>query len=159
MAFRWQADDGPILVVFGSTHQLKKSCQSWIPSEKAVWIRACTSSIRQCLYLTVWIQIKLVTFLTGLRSWSKLITLYLYMYLAGKSYACLSVMYFLFFSSFKIKDCTPSRLAPVLKTIFHQCVISNTVKTLYNVTLYNRIFNIQYKIAGNGSVSIKIPSL
>ena len=29
-----------------------------------------------------------------------------------------------------------------------------TVKTLYNVTRYNRIFNIQQKIAGNGSVSI-----
>ena len=35
----------------------------------------------------------------------------------------------------------------------------NTVKTLYNVTLYNRIFNIQHIIAGNGFVSIKIPSL
>ena len=34
-----------------------------------------------------------------------------------------------------------------------------TVKTLYNVNRYNRIFNIQHKIAGNGSVSIKIPSL
>ena len=36
---------------------------------------------------------------------------------------------------------------------------SFTVKTLYNVTRYNRIFNIRHKIAGNGSVSIKIPSL
>ena len=34
-----------------------------------------------------------------------------------------------------------------------------TVKTLYNVTHYNRIFNIRQKIAGNGSVSIKLPSL
>ena len=34
-----------------------------------------------------------------------------------------------------------------------------TVKTLYNVTRYNKIFNIRHKIAGNGSVSIKIPSL
>ena len=34
-----------------------------------------------------------------------------------------------------------------------------TVKTLYNVTRYNRIFNIRHKNAGNGSVSIKIPSL
>ena len=34
-----------------------------------------------------------------------------------------------------------------------------TVKTLYNVTRYNRILNIQHKIAGNGSVSIKIPYL
>ena len=32
------------------------------------------------------------------------------------------------------------------------------METLYNVTLYNRIFNIRHKIAGNGSVSIKIPS-
>ena len=34
-----------------------------------------------------------------------------------------------------------------------------TVKTLYNVTRYNRIFNIRHKIAGNRSVAIKIPSL
>ena len=34
-----------------------------------------------------------------------------------------------------------------------------TVKTLDKVTRYNRIFNIRHKIAGNGSVSIKIPSL
>ena len=35
MAFRWKADDdGPIIVVFGSTHQLKKiHCQSWNLSE------------------------------------------------------------------------------------------------------------------------------
>ena len=38
--------------------------------------------------------------------------------------------------------------------ILFQC----TVKTLYNVTSYNRIFNIRHKIAGNRSVSIKIPS-
>ena len=35
----------------------------------------------------------------------------------------------------------------------------NTVKTLYNVTRYNRISNIRHKYAGNGSVSLKIPSL
>ena len=34
-----------------------------------------------------------------------------------------------------------------------------TVKTLYYVTRYNRIFNIQHKFAGNGSVSIKTPYL
>ena len=34
-----------------------------------------------------------------------------------------------------------------------------TVKTLYNVIRYNRIFNIRHKIAGKGSVSITIPSL
>ena len=36
---------------------------------------------------------------------------------------------------------------------------SVTVKALYNVTRYNRIFNIPHKIAGNGAVSIKILSL
>ena len=35
----------------------------------------------------------------------------------------------------------------------------NTVKTLYNVTGYNRIFNIWHKFAGNRSVIIEIPSL
>ena len=35
----------------------------------------------------------------------------------------------------------------------------STVKTLYNITCYKRIFNIRHKIARNGSVSIKIPSL
>ena len=30
----------------------------------------------------------------------------------------------------------------------------DTVKSLYNVTLYNRIFNIRHKIAGDGSLSI-----
>ena len=38
-------------------------------------------------------------------------------------------------------------------------VVQVTVKTLYNVTRYNRIFNIQHKIAGHGSVSIQIHSL
>ena len=37
--------------------------------------------------------------------------------------------------------------------------IDDTVNTLYNVTRYNRIFTIRHKYAGNGSVSIKIPSL
>ena len=39
--------------------------------------------------------------------------------------------------------------SPIFKKIRY-----DTVKTLYNVTRYNRIFNIQHKIAGNGSVSI-----
>ena len=34
-----------------------------------------------------------------------------------------------------------------------------TVKTLYNVTRYNRIFNIRHKIAGNGPLYIKEYSL
>ena len=35
MAFRWRADDGPLLTVFGSPHQLKKKrWQSWTSSEK-----------------------------------------------------------------------------------------------------------------------------
>ena len=41
--------------------------------------------------------------------------------------------------------------------ILYECVC--TVKTLYNVTSFNRIFIIRRKIAGNRSVSIKIPSL
>ena len=50
---------------------------------------------------------------------------------------------------------------PYLQFIWNQLTIQtwNTVKTLYNVTRYNRIFNILHKIAGNRSVSIKIPSL
>ena len=43
----------------------------------------------------------------------------------------------------------------VIITYFESC----TNKTLYNVTRYNIIFNIRHKIAGNASVSIKIPSL
>ena len=39
------------------------------------------------------------------------------------------------------------------------CTGPYTVKTLYNVTSYNRIFNIRHNIAGNESVSIKILSL
>ena len=36
---------------------------------------------------------------------------------------------------------------------------NNIVRTLYNVTRYNRIFNIRHKFAGNASVSFEIPSL
>ena len=43
----------------------------------------------------------------------------------------------------------------LLETTFKISINLNTftVKTLYNVTLYNNIFNIRHKIAGNGSVS------
>ena len=37
--------------------------------------------------------------------------------------------------------------------------MGGTVKTLYNITRYNRMFNIRHKYTGNGSVSIKIPCL
>ena len=46
MPFRWRADDGQILVLFGSTHphkkkkKKKKRSQSWTSSEKTFWIRA-----------------------------------------------------------------------------------------------------------------------
>ena len=45
MVFRWPADDGPLLVAFGSPHQLlflkkQKQRQSRTPSEKTFWIRA-----------------------------------------------------------------------------------------------------------------------
>ena len=39
-------------------------------------------------------------------------------------------------------------------TPFDTFEISCTVKTLYNLTLYNRILNIRHKIAGNWSASI-----
>ena len=43
MAFRWRADDGPLIVIFGSSLQspTKKSCQSWTPSGKTFWICTC----------------------------------------------------------------------------------------------------------------------
>ena len=44
MAFSLWADNGPLIVVFGSSllHQLKKKrCQSWTPTDKTFWIRAC----------------------------------------------------------------------------------------------------------------------
>ena len=38
MVFCWRADDGPFIVVFGSSHhsstKKKKQCQSWTPSDK-----------------------------------------------------------------------------------------------------------------------------
>ena len=47
MAFCWRADDGPLLVVLGSSipssakKKKIKRCQSWTPSDKTFWIRAC----------------------------------------------------------------------------------------------------------------------
>ena len=43
MAFRWRAGDGPLLVVFGFSLPLKtlSDVQSWTPSDKTFWIRAC----------------------------------------------------------------------------------------------------------------------
>ena len=45
MAFRWRADDGPLIVVFGSPspHQLKKPSQLDTP-DKTFWIRAWVSN-------------------------------------------------------------------------------------------------------------------
>ena len=42
MAFRWRADDGSLIVYLDppSSHQQKKSCQNWTPSDKTFWIRA-----------------------------------------------------------------------------------------------------------------------
>ena len=36
-AFRWRADDGPLIWILTPPHQLKKSCQSWNPSDKTFW--------------------------------------------------------------------------------------------------------------------------
>ena len=51
MAFRWRADDSPILVHFGSTllsstkKKNKKRRQSLTPSGKTFWIRACIAVV------------------------------------------------------------------------------------------------------------------
>ena len=49
------------------------------------------------------------------------------------------------------------KIDPKCGSLLHD--LGGTVKTLYIVTHYNRIINILHKYAGNGSVSIKIPSL
>ena len=41
MAFRWRADDGPLIVLFGSSLSLSKK---WTPSEKTFWVRACRTA-------------------------------------------------------------------------------------------------------------------
>ena len=43
MVFRWQANDGPLVVVFGSSlpSSTKNNCQSWTPFDKTFWICAC----------------------------------------------------------------------------------------------------------------------
>ena len=51
MAFRCQADDGPLLVVFGSPHQLKKPWQIWTPTEK-LSVTAPDSTIERECFLT-----------------------------------------------------------------------------------------------------------
>ena len=46
----WQADNGPLKVVFGLSHQLKKTekkcCKGWTPSGKTFWIHACESTLK-----------------------------------------------------------------------------------------------------------------
>ena len=42
MAFRWRADDDPLIVLSGSSYQ--KRLQSWTPSYKTLWICACKST-------------------------------------------------------------------------------------------------------------------
>ena len=50
MAFRWQADDGLLIVVFGSflpSLAKKTRSQSWTPSDKTFWIPACLGYFAQ----------------------------------------------------------------------------------------------------------------
>ena len=50
MAFRWRANDGRLLVVFGSpttNKNQKKKRQSWTPSEKTFWITISSSKINK----------------------------------------------------------------------------------------------------------------
>ena len=52
MAFRWLADDGPLLVVFGFSlpSATKKICQSLDPSDKTVWL--CPRHVTSVLWRT-----------------------------------------------------------------------------------------------------------
>ena len=49
LKFRWQADDGPFIVVFGSSipSSTKKIHQIWTPSDKTFWIRACNCTFNK----------------------------------------------------------------------------------------------------------------
>ena len=57
MAFRWLADDGPLLEVFGFSlpSATKKICQSLDPSDKTVWLfpRHVTSVLWRTKELTI----------------------------------------------------------------------------------------------------------
>ena len=64
----------------------------------------------------------------------------------------------------RVKWCLTDRLNLKFDLLFtwepnRKYSMIDTVKTLYNVTRYNRIFNIRHKVAGNASVSIIVPSL
>ena len=57
MAFRWRAEDIPLLVLFGSSlpssknKQKTKRCQNWTPYGKTFWIRAWTFPVHPyCLH-------------------------------------------------------------------------------------------------------------
>ena len=66
MAFRWRAGDDPLIVLFGSTHpstskyiykkkiKIKKNVvkESWTPSDKIFWIRACSSTTSHAVHVT-----------------------------------------------------------------------------------------------------------
>ena len=67
MAFRWRADDSPLKVVFRSSHPSstkkkttnKKSCQSWTPSDKIFWIRACIHYLAR-VEVAAWLSVFLL---------------------------------------------------------------------------------------------------
>ena len=42
MAFRWRADDDPVIVILQTKERKKKSFKNEDPSDKTFWIRACT---------------------------------------------------------------------------------------------------------------------
>ena len=64
MAFCWQADDGPLIVAFGSSLPKSKKRQSWTPSDKTFWIMGiicilCTGHAIQtlkCRYISILVQ-------------------------------------------------------------------------------------------------------
>ena len=60
MVFRWQANDGPLIVVFGSSlssSTKKKQCQSWTPADKTAWIGAWEQFCQDILLSVLFIQV------------------------------------------------------------------------------------------------------
>ena len=55
MTFRWRTDDGPFIVVFGSsipssTKKKVERYQIWTPSDKTFWTRACLDFLFRFIY-------------------------------------------------------------------------------------------------------------
>ena len=65
MAFRWRADDGPFIVVFGysipSSTKNKKHSQLWTASDKTLWICACSQRmIKTIIWRVRWVKTRII---------------------------------------------------------------------------------------------------